>query len=471
MIDFIITVIIFLSALGILVVLHEWGHYIMAKLAGVWVEKFSIGFGPKIIGFQKNDTDYRIAPIPLGGYVKLYGQDPYEEADRDAAKAEEIQNDPRSFASKTYWQRMGIVLGGPVVNLLLCLMLLPLAFMAGKKELKVEKEAPVVIGVKAESVAEDLGLQIGDKILKFDGESVATWHDLLSVTGNYPGKKSTITFERNGETIQKTFELGTREVKKTEFGYLGIEPHLFLLDLPVLKIADEQGAAKLAGFQTGDRVLQINGIAVHHYSDMVDLIQVETPKAADNTLNVVIERDGKQVPLKLKPKFDEADKDLQWKIGVYLKDFPELYEKHSYPFVESLKLGWHENISLYEKLFEFLGGLFTGKISANRLGGPIQIAAEASSAASRGFGDFLYLLAFLSLQLGILNLLPIPVLDGGHALMMTCEAVIRRSLPHKVRLASLYGGMIFILGLMLYVTFNDLNKALGLSEIWQSLVG
>lgn len=466
MIDFLTTTVIFLLALGILVVVHEWGHYIVAKMCGIWVEKFSIGFGPKIVGFKKGDTDYRIAPIPLGGYVKLYGQDPYEEADRDEEKAKIIAKDPRSFASKTYWQRMCVVLGGPVVNLVLCLILLPLAFMAGKKEFKFEQEAPKIIGITENSAAAKSELKMGDVILKFNGSDVRNWTDLLFLTANEPGRKVSVTYKRGDETKTTNLVMDSKEVQGVNYGYLGIEPQQFLLDNPIVGDFHANSPAAKAGLQKGDRITVLGDVVIDKWSEMVGVIQ-EQAKANNGALKVGFLRDGQQQTTTVNAEYDGAEE--RWLMGIAQHVPDDLYVIRRYGFTESVKLGIQENNDLYKKLFSFLKGLFTGQVSVKRLGGPIQIASQASSAAKSGLGDFIYLLGFLSLQLGILNLLPVPVLDGGHALIMSVEALFRNAMPHKVRLVTMYSGAIFILGLLAFVVLNDIDKMVGFTDAIESL--
>ncbi len=466
MTHFLFTVVIFLLALGILVVVHEWGHYIMAKLSGIWVEKFSIGFGPKIIGFKKGDTDFRVAPIFLGGYVKLYGQDPYEEAGRDPVAAAKIANDPRSFASKSYFKRLGVVLGGPVINFVLCLLLLPLAFWIGKKELRFENEKPIVIGVEPGSVAEKIGVQVGDEILAFNGEAAKTWKDLIFTTSSRPGQKGILTFRHENAVVEKEIVLDVRHENGVDFGILGVEPHPFLMDKPIVGAVSPGSAAETAGLQPGDVIRKINGSAILHWTQMLDILKGNDETQAERVLDLQIERSGQLVNVTATAQYDAGAK--RWLLGITKLIPEELYGTQRHSFGESLRLTLPEFWTMGGRLFEFLGGLFSGEISAKHLGGPIQIASEASNAASRGLGDFIYLLAFLSLQLGILNLVPIPVLDGGQAVLMTFEAVIRRPIPHKIRAGILYLGVFAVLGILLLVTFNDLNRALGFAKLWQS---
>ena len=198
------TVIIFIIALSILVFVHEWGHFIVAKTSGVRVDVFSIGFGPKILGFTWHGTEYRIAPFPFGGYVKIYGQEPLEEAEGDVAKAEEIARDPESFHSKSIFKKLATVFAGPFMNIVLCFAILPFVFMIGKIQPKILDQKAIVIDVEKDSPAALVGLQAGDEILTLEGSEISNWGDLLLQVSLHPDAKVTLSFKRNGKICIST---------------------------------------------------------------------------------------------------------------------------------------------------------------------------------------------------------------------------------------------------------------------------
>lgn len=459
------TILYFMIALGILVLVHEWGHYIVAKISGVWVEKFSIGFGPKILGFKKNGTDYRVAPIPLGGYVKLYGQDPWEEAEGDEKKAEEIAKDPRAFHSKPMSRKLATVLAGPVMNLLLCFILMPLVFMVGRMQPKILTEKPVVIDVIQESPAAQLGLQAGDEILSFAGEEIDNWKTLLTQIAIHPDQEVSITYRRGDRTVQTDVQVIQDTSREQVSGFLGIEPFAFYGNEAVIDEVRPGTPAAKAGVQSGDQIVAVNGVPVKYWTEMTKMVQDN----ADQPLELGILRNDAKVLLNVQPEFDE-DLGL-WLVGITKKIDESLFVKTQYGFLESIQLGFKENFKLFDLTIGVLKRLFTGDLSYKTLGGPIQIAKATGSAAKSGFGEFIYLLAFLSLQLGILNLLPVPVLDGGHVVFMLIESIRHKPLSPKVRQVSTQIGMVMLLGLMVVVTINDIDSVWGFQNIFDSIKG
>lgn len=460
----------FLIALGILVAVHEWGHYIVAKLSGVWVEKFSLGFGPKIIGFHKNGTDYRIAPIPLGGYVKLYGQDPWEEAGGDAKKAEEIANDPRAFHSKPMSRKLATVLAGPMMNLVLCLLIMPVVFMVGRLQPKILDQAPVVIGVSKDSPAVAAGLQKGDRILSFDGVATPTWQELLLQIALHPDENVKVAYEREGKKTEVTLAETTDKTKSQVTGWVGIEPFDFYANEPLIDTVNTNSPAAAAGLKAGDRIVSIDGTPVEYWTDLTKAVQKSEGKA----LSVTVARDGAENALTVTPMLN-ADANTQgggvWIIGVTKRMNLDDFVKKRHGLIDAFKLGFKENLKLLGLTLDVVKRLFTGDLSYKALGGPLQIAKATSSAAESGFGEFLYLLSFLSLQLGVLNLLPVPVLDGGHVVFMLLEAARRKPLSPRVRQVSTQIGLVMLLGLMVLVTFNDISSIIGFGNIFKSITG
>ena len=457
------TILTFFAALGILVLVHEWGHYIVAKLSGVWVEKFSIGFGPKIIGFHKNGTDYRVAPIPLGGYVKLYGQDPWEEAEGDEKRAQEIANDPRAFHSKPFLSKLATVVAGPVMNFVLCLFIMPLVFMIGRLQPKILDQPPVLLGVEQGSPAADVGLLKGDLILAMNDEKIDTWKTFLTQVALHPDQEITLEFSRAGENKSVTVHATEDKSKKQTSGYLGIEPFGFYANEPIIDTVLPNSPAAKAGIQTGDTVVQINGINVATWTVMTEFVQ----KSGHQPMEFTVLRNGVATKLAVLPEYNDDSKTFL--VGITKKMNPDDFVKKRYGFVDSVKLGTQENIKLLGLTVDIVKRLFTGALSYKSLGGPIQIAKATSAAAESGAGEFIYLLAFLSLQLGVLNLLPVPVLDGGHVVFIVIEALRRKPVSPKVRQITMQIGMVMLLGLMLVVTFNDINTTWGFANIFSSI--
>lgn len=457
------TTVMFVLALGVLVIVHEWGHYIVAKLSGVWVEKFSIGFGPKILGFSKNGTDYRVAPIPLGGYVKLYGQDPWEEAEGDPVRAEEIARDPRAFHSKPMSRKLATVLAGPAMNLVLCALILPIVFMVGRLQPKFLDEKPVVVDVEEGSPAAQIGLVKGDLILSVNDNTVATWKDLITQVSVYPDKTVPLVYSRDGQTVSKEVRIVQDKSKKQISGFLGIEPFSYFGNTPVIDEVKANSPAAKAGLKSGDHVLSVAATPIKYWTQMTAEIQ----KQAGQSYEIIVERGAEKLTLGAQSEYN-SDAGM-WLLGITKKIEDGLMVKKRYGPGQALVLGVKEFGKLWNLTIDVLGRLFTGDLSYKTLGGPIQIAKASSMAAKSGLGEFLYLLAFLSLQLGVMNLLPVPVLDGGHVVFMFVELLRRKPISPKIRQISTQLGMLMLLSLMLVVTINDIDSVWGFTNILDSL--
>lgn len=462
---YVYTLIAFFAALGILVLVHEWGHYIVAKLSGVWVEKFSIGFGPKILGFSKNGTDYRIAPIPLGGYVKLYGQDPLEEAEGDHKKADEIAKDPRSFHSKSMGKKLATVMAGPIMNFVLCLILMPLVYMIGIPQPKIMEDKPVVMDVLPDSPAAAVGLKSGDEILEFNGAPVKNWQDLSKEIAIHPEETVTLKFARQGQVE----EVKVTTIKDPDMGqpigFLGLEPRYFFANEPIIDKVTEGSPAATAGLKAGDKVVRLDGNDIKYWSLMTKQIQ----KSEGRPLAITVLRDGSETTVTATPVENEQNK--SWMLGIQLRVDESLFAKKRFGFIAAVTMGTERNMEFFADTVKILGRLFTGNLSPKFLGGPIHIAQQTSAKAKEGLGEFLLLVSFLSMQLGILNLLPIPVLDGGHVIFILIEALRRRPISPRVRQVSTQVGLVMLLGLMGIALFNDFNSIFHFSKLIEAVTG
>lgn len=452
------TIVYFIIALGILVAIHEFGHFAVAKLSGIGVEVFSIGFGPKIISFRKGETEYRIAVIPLGGYVKMVGEDP---SDTAAARA----NPEKAYSRKPLRARLATVFAGPAMNLVLALFLLPIVFWVGKKEPEILQKAPFVMGVVQNSPAAAVHLQKGDRVLRVDEQSVETWGEVVETVLLSPEKRLSIELDRNGETIRHQVLLGTDPYSNAHIGFLGIEPHYFIGNDPVVGKVMPGTPAELMGLVADDRIVAIDGRAIETWTALVQAVGNSNGEA----LRLGILRQGEIRQVTVKPMSNPGE-GFPWILGVQKRDVPQSVVVHRYAFPEALHKGLVEMKRLTGLTFYILKRLFSFDLSYKSLGGPIQIAAASGQAARSGLGEFLYFMAFLSLQLGILNLLPIPVLDGGHLAFMAVEAVIRREIPIKIKIVTQQLGMVLLLALMLLVTVNDINSVWGFKKIMESVL-
>jgi regulator of sigma E protease len=421
------TLIYFLIVIGILVFVHEFGHFIMAKRAGVRVEKFSLGMGPRLFGYKKGDTDYIISALPLGGYVKMAGENPDEES----------TGAPDEFPSKTVWQRAKIAAAGSLTNIVLAFLLMPLVFLVGTYA-----EGPAKVGyVEKGSPAEKAGFQAGDVIEEINGRRISDWTKALSLIAVNPDTNVTVTLDRSGE--KKILMLRPESATELRIGSSGLIP-----DMPAEIGRLRPGLpAEKAGIQAGDRILTVNGSTIYHWNQFSLLVK----ESGGKDLVLQIERGGKREERKIKPVMDGG----RYVIGV--EPAVRLVFK-KYGFIESVQMGFTKTIETADLTFITLKKLFTFSLSIKTLGGPVMIAQMSGQAAAAGLSSFVALMATISLSLGMLNLLPIPVLDGGMLLFLAIEAVRKKPLSQKVMEVSQSIGAALLITLIAVVSYNDVMR-------------
>ncbi|MFB3906545.1 MAG: RIP metalloprotease RseP [Acidobacteriota bacterium] len=427
------SILAFIFVLGVMIFVHELGHYLMAKLLGIRVDVFSLGFGPRLFGFSRGGTDYRISVLPLGGYVKMAGEN-YEE---------ELSGSPEEFLSRPKSHRFAVAVAGPAMNILLALVLTWAHFWSGVEVDAVVKQ-PVVIGkIQPGSPAEKAGLKLEDRIVAIDGESIPTWSELQLAVAKKPNQTADVTIVRNGRTIHRKVAISID--KQLGLGFLGAYPAV-----PYVVDTVEPGTpAARAGLKGGDRILEVRGkeqIARDYY-DITPLIASQLGKP----LQFKVQRGGQVFEKEIVPgKIDD-----KVRIGISLYR-PTVVEK--FGIFESVKQSFQHNYQVTLLTFEILGRIVTGRASLRTMSGPIEIARFSGLAAKEGAFALFKLMALISLQLGIFNLLPIPILDGGVIALLAIEGVMRRDLSMRVKERIFQIGFIFLILLMGIIIINDISK-------------
>ena len=425
------TILAFLFVLGVLVFVHELGHFLAARRIGVRVLTFSLGFGPKLISTRRGDTEYAISAIPLGGYVKMAG---------------ETMDDPRSgapdeFLSKTKWQRFQVLIMGPAMNILLAVVVMTVVLAQGAEVPAYHDQPPIVGSVKAGSPAEKAGLRRGDRIVAVGDTAVATWDRFDLEVGTKPNRDISLTYVRDGQTMSS--ELRTVSEGRFQVGEIGVSPDT----TPVVSSLVKGDVAEKAGLKPGDLLLAVDGQPMTQPSDLTAAISRNAGKQTD----MLIRRNGQEMHINVTPQ-KRGDRGM---IGIFFGQQTKTFKPG--PF-EALKLSVQRNIEFGGLIFKTLGGLFVGTTSPRQLMGPVAIAQLSGESAEAGWIALFTLMASISLNLGLLNLLPIPVLDGGHITIMALEGIARRDFSAAVKEKMLLAGFVLILLLMVTVIYNDLTR-------------
>jgi regulator of sigma E protease len=441
----------FLIVLGILVTFHEYGHYLAARLVGVKVLKFSIGFGPKLLGRQVGDTEYLVSAIPLGGYVKLFG----EEGSETISVAEQRH----SFIHQSLPNKMLIVAAGPGFNFILSYLIFTGMLALGSPLFvpSIDNITPIIEAITPESPAEIAGLQLGDRIIRANEEDISTLGELYEQVGKAHGRPVTLDVIR-GNTVKTLIITPTTQIlpdNPDEPQYiLGIEDHA-----PLVGGVMPDTPAMAAGLKTDDRIRQINDTPIATWSQMTEIVRDN----AGTPLQIQVERAGQILSLSITPKGEtittpDGETKSVGRIGIKLAGAGTLLKSTSIFLApwEGLKATW----KWCELTVMGMYKLLTGEISSKHLGGPLMIASVSGEQAQQGITSVVWLIAILSINLGILNLLPIPILDGGHLFFFACEAILGRPLGDRSREMAQQVGLVLLVFLMAYATWNDISRLL-----------
>ena len=426
----------FLFVLGVLVFVHELGHFLVARYHGVRCLTFSLGFGPKLIQTKRGDTVYCVSAIPLGGYVKMAGENAEDERE---GKDDE-------FLSKSKWQRFQVLIAGPAMNLILAVVVMTVVLYQGAQVPVYQDQPPVVGAVAEDSMAAAAGVLPGDRIMSVAGREVNTWQELLYAAALRADREVEVVLRRDGATR-------SINLTPTNVGDLGVIPSIS----PQVVSIQSNSAARDAGILVGDVIEGIEGQAVNQES------LVRTINGNPNVpLTVQIRRDGVQQDIVVTPNLVDG----VGLIGVFLD--AEMRTIDPGPF-EAFTLSLEQNYEWSGLIFQTLVGLLTRDTSTSQLVGPVGIAQLSGDAAEIGWISLFGLMSMISLNLGILNLLPIPILDGGHIAIMAMEGVSRRDFSVKLKEKMLLVGFALLMTLMVTVIYNDLTRVAWIERlmIWR----
>lgn len=438
------TIVAVAVVLGFMILIHEFGHYAAAKFFKVRVEVFSLGFGKRLFGFRRGETDYRISAIPLGGYVKMSGENPMDDR----------TGDPGEFLSHPRWQRFIVALAGPAMNIALAIGLLTVVYMV-RYERPVFADKPAVIGwVLPNSVASKAGLQEGDRIIRLDGIENPTWEQVDPKVALSPNQPIQLTVLRAGQTLEKTVIPEAIGIEK--YGSLGWVP-----DQPN-EITDlEPGMpAEKAGLKKGDLIVAVNGQPIRAIPQMISMLQ----KTKEATVELTVQRGAQQLKFKMQPVATKMEGLAEPRYRVGFQSEPSVTTRLSFPLALNKSLDDNKRSSFL--ILELLQKMIQRKVSMRTVEGPIGIGTAVGRAVREdGWTPLLGITAAISLNLGIFNLLPIPILDGGVIMLLFIESLMQRdiSLPVKERIYQ--AAFVFIVLFAVMVIFNDIVKTVpGLAQ-------
>jgi regulator of sigma E protease len=431
-----------LFVLGIIVLVHEFGHFVAARLMKIRVEVFSFGFGKRLFGKKIGATDFRVSLFPLGGYIRMAGE---EEFDPEHPR-------PDEFMAKNRAQKIFTLLMGPTMNIVLAFVIFTIINLNGVEKEKYRFESPWLGYVVKDSPAAKAGLQRGDLIISINNQWIKNWEELEYMTGTRIKDVFQIIFQREGKQLRARLTVASQP--NYDIGYAG-----WYYGFKTRINAIESGSpAERAGLKLDDEIVAVNQHPVY-FMQITDVIEAN----ANKQIELSVLRLKNKLNFTVVPEL----KNDRGRIGVSLQPIgPTMIVR--YGFFRSLSESGKSLVNMTTLLFQLFRKMIVGKISAKSFSGPIEIARVSQQALASGFSNFFMLIALISLQLGIVNLFPIPGLDGGHLLIFTIETIIRRDLNQKLKTVLVYIGFTFLISLMAFVILNDIAKTL--PQGWKSIL-
>jgi regulator of sigma E protease len=437
---FLIAVLAVGVVLGFMILIHEFGHYAVAKLLGVRVEVFSIGFGKRLLGFRRGDTDYRVSAIPLGGYVKMSGENPMDER----------TGDPGEFLSHPRWHRFLIAIAGPSMNILLAIGLLTFVYMVHYEYPAVLDEPAVIGWVLPDTPAARAGIQIGDRIARLDGIENPTWKQVDPKEALSPNQPLDVTLERGGALISKTIVPEAYGVNQMGMaGWVPKEPSVTVTEL-------ESGMpAEKAGIKVGDEILTVDGQPIPAIEAMIETLK----RTQGKPIEITVRRNGQQQTFTMQPVLADVpgQQEKRYRVGLGSLQM----KVTTLPLAAALRKSIDQNKEGSLLILELVQKMIQRKISIRTIEGPIGIGRAAGEAATeKGWTPLMALTAAISLNLGIFNLLPIPILDGGVILLLFVESLMRRDISLQIKERIYQAAFVFLVLFAVMVIYNDLAKTL-----------
>jgi regulator of sigma E protease len=425
------TILAFAFVLGVLVFVHELGHFMMARWHGVRVLTFSLGFGPKLLGVRRGDTEYCLSAFPLGGYVKMAGENPDDQ----------VTGADDEFLSKTKWQRFQILIMGPLMNLALAVVLLAVVLLQGA-EVPSFEDKPVVVGrVEANSPAEGAGIRPGDLIVRVNDVDVPNWDRFSLNIGMRANRDVRLTFVRDGR--QEVVTMRAASEGRFAVGDIGVLPDVY----PSVSYVVDGEEAQAGGLKAGDIILSISNQRMVFTRDVVEIVSASPEKP----IEFRVRSGGEEKVVTVTPRRENG----AGRVGVGLSNETRTFRPG---VLEAFGLSVTRNIEFSGLILKTLWGLLVGETSPRQLMGPVGMAQLSGESAEAGWVALIALMATISLNLGLLNLMPVPVLDGGHILIMALETVARRDFSIQAKEKMFLAGFVALMALMVTVIYNDLTR-------------